>query len=459
MNATSDANLRRDPQRGSVQKPVLWIASIALLAALAGGGIFLWKSGDAQPAKPPSRLAGTVTEFSLSQIPAVTQQPTPVAKPGPTSSATVKPAVEPRSKPDDGTGTQVVVVRKPDLPASSSTSPSPPSKTAGVSATPAPPTTIGPYSPQKPQPLVPLAPITPPPMPSAASQQPLKPTPEPVTIVATRPPVAPQTVASTSISHPPMPPPQRVLFSDSFRRADAGPWALGMSDLAFGGSARVLYLPLGGGPNVVGAIICGGVLQNKSLDYGGIQFARSLNDRGVDIGQDLNIRADIFVPTDAERHITQAGPYFRSRAAAAGDGIIGGTSAGYWIMLCSNGEVIVKLLNGAAPSPFAASSGRLPGFDPRAYHTLEMAAQGESLEVALDGRLLMFRQAGRYVTRVRIPPVWLGPPPTGFNNGTAGIWFGCEDNRGKIGGQCVANLVVTRYGPLSGLPVYNPYTR
>ena len=256
-----------------------------------------------------------------------------------------------------------------------------------------------------------------------------------------------------------MPPPQRVLFSDSFRRADAGPLALGTTDLAFGGSARLLYLPLCGGPNIVGAIIRGNSLQNRSLDYGGVQFARSLNERGVDIGQDMNIRADIFVPTDAERHITQAGPYFRSRAAAAGDGIIGGTSAGYWVVLCSSGEVIIKLLNGNAPSPFVASSGRVPVFDWRVYHTLEVAVQGESLEAALNGRLLMFRQAGRYVTRVRIPPFWQGPPATGFNNGTAGIFFGCEDNRGKIGGQSAANLVVMRYTPLSNLPVCNPYTR
>ncbi|MDB6148303.1 MAG: hypothetical protein JWO45_1967, partial [Spartobacteria bacterium] len=67
-------------------------------------------------------------------------------------------------------------------------------------------------------------------------------------------------------------------------------------------------------------------LENSGLDFGGIQFATSLAERGANLGQDLNIRADLFVPNDSAGNITQAGPYFRSRAAAAGDGIFGGTS-------------------------------------------------------------------------------------------------------------------------------------
>ena len=37
------------------------------------------------------------------------------------------------------------------------------------------------------------------------------------------------------------------------------------------------------------------------------------------------------VPADAAGHSTGAGPYFRSRRAYAGDGLMGGTSAGYFV--------------------------------------------------------------------------------------------------------------------------------
>jgi hypothetical protein len=46
----------------------------------------------------------------------------------------------------------------------------------------------------------------------------------------------------------------------------------------------------------------------------------------------------------------QAGPYFRSRAAAPGDGIVGGASRGYWVQLHSNGMVRIKRLNPHADS-------------------------------------------------------------------------------------------------------------
>jgi hypothetical protein len=49
---------------------------------------------------------------------------------------------------------------------------------------------------------------------------------------------------------------------------------------------------------------------------------------GATQAQDLYIRVDLLVPASAAG-VVQAGPYFRSRAASPGDGIIGGSSAGY----------------------------------------------------------------------------------------------------------------------------------
>jgi TIR domain len=255
-----------------------------------------------------------------------------------------------------------------------------------------------------------------------------------------------------------LPPPADILFSDSFRRADAGQWDIGQGDMAFGGRARFFYLPIFGGTRPVGAVIRANALENGGLDFGGIQFAASLAERGANLGQDMNMRVDLFVPTDAARNITQAGPYFRSRAAAAGDGIFGGTSSGYWVALYSTGEVKVEVLNGRPGDPIVAASGTPSDFDPRRMHTIEVAVSGGNLEVALDGYLLGFDQNGQTVTTVDIPPFWNGPPVIGVNDGTAGLCFGAKTNRGKIGGQRATNLVVTTFRSLSGLPVKNQRT-
>lgn len=123
--------------------------------------------------------------------------------------------------------------------------------------------------------------------------------------------------------------------------------------------------------------------------------------RGENIGQDLNIRVDLLVPPDATGNITQAGPYIRSRAAASGDGIIGGTSAGYWVQLHSSGEVKVRGLN---PNAIIAFSGIPALFDNAIFHKLEIAAQGDQLQAALDGHLLTFNQNDALVTAVALPP-------------------------------------------------------
>ena len=249
------------------------------------------------------------------------------------------------------------------------------------------------------------------------------------------------------------PPSADVLFSDSFRRADTNQWGVGQGDMAFGGRARFFYLPIFGGANPTGAVTQAGALENNGRDFGGVQFATSLAERGANLGQDLNIRCDLLVPTNAAGDVTQAGPYFRSRAAAAGDGIFGGTSAGYWVALYGTGEVKVRVMNGRPDDPFVATSGTPRSFDTQRFHTLEIAASGSTLQVSLDGYLLTFEQNGQLVTTVDIPPFWDGPPAVGANDGTAGLCFGAENNRGKIGGQRAKNLVVTTFHPLAALPV------
>lgn len=250
----------------------------------------------------------------------------------------------------------------------------------------------------------------------------------------------------------PQPPLTNVVFSDSFSRAAGDRCALGAADQPFGGTSTRYYLPIFPYNNVpanpIGASIANGALQNDYQDFGGVQFASTSavcsGARGADMGQNLDIRVDLLVPGDASGLPTAAGPYIRSRAAAGGDGIIGGESAGYWIQLYSTGEVKIKRLS---PQAFVAVSGAPASFDTSVFHTLEIAAQGSSLQVALDGRLLTFTQDGARVTTVAIPLT------SGNNNGTAGIGFSAETNRGKLGGQRADNLVVAAYRSLSGLPV------
>ncbi|MBI4671923.1 MAG: hypothetical protein HY741_09700 [Chloroflexi bacterium] len=256
----------------------------------------------------------------------------------------------------------------------------------------------------------------------------------------------------------PTSPPAAPQVSDDFTRPDAGPCQLGLSNNTLGGDRQLFYLPIfpSGGTdptNPIGANLVSGALQNNGLDYGGVQFA--LTDacaqpigmvRGADMGQDLNLRADLLTPTDAAGHVSQAGPYVRNRAAAMGDGIIGGEAAGYWVQLESTGEVKLKRVN---PSGVIATSCKPASFDTTVFHTLEIAAGGNQLQVALDGKLLTFTQNNELVIALLIPPT------AGSNDGTAGIAFGAEANRGQIGGQRADNLAVTAYRSLDGLPVQN----
>jgi hypothetical protein len=143
-----------------------------------------------------------------------------------------------------------------------------------------------------------------------------------------------------------------VLLSDSFDRPDADRCELGQLDLAFGGSGSHYYLPLwpGGGvdpANPIGADIAGWILgpthpselHNNGLDFGGVQVTTLPNScnntsiRGENLGQNLKIHMDVLVPGGGAGIITRAGPYFRSRAAARGDGLYGGQNSGYWVQL------------------------------------------------------------------------------------------------------------------------------
>jgi hypothetical protein len=132
--------------------------------------------------------------------------------------------------------------------------------------------------------------------------------------------------------------------------------------------------------------------------------------------------------------------------------VIGGTSAGYWVQLHSTGEVTVKALN---PGETVATTGwPTAAFDASVFHTLEVAFQGDALQVALDGRRLTFTQNGNVVTTVSIPA---SQAPGATNQGAAGVLFACENHRGQIGGQYARNLVVSSYQPLAAAaPNDNP---
>jgi DNA-binding winged helix-turn-helix (wHTH) protein len=210
------------------------------------------------------------------------------------------------------------------------------------------------------------------------------------------------------------------------------------------------YLPISYSGLVIGPRRAGDIsapFLQGGAGYGGMQLAISdgacgiQSLRGADAGQNLRISADFLVPIDSQGNATEAGPYFRSRAAMAGDGIIGGTSAGYWLQLHSSGLVRVKRLN---PQATVAFSNPESDFDPTVFHRLAMEARGEWLAVWLDGKPVSFVHDGKMELEVSIPPAWNGPPRLGQNQGAAGVGFSSELSHGKAGGQRVKNLQVTR---------------
>jgi hypothetical protein len=193
-----------------------------------------------------------------------------------------------------------------------------------------------------------------------------------------------------------------------------------------------------------------GELIHQGLDYAGIQLAAQRQDcpvarlRGADLGQDLTITVELLVPRSASGDLVQAGPYFRSRAAAPGDGIMGGTSAGYWVQLHSSGKVSVKCLNPAHTVAFTQPSA---AFDDRAFHRLEVAVRGEELKASLDGRALTFNQGDRLTGIVQVQPHWERVPEAGQNHGTVGIAFSSEPLRPQAGGQRARGFTVRPDSP------------
>jgi DNA-binding winged helix-turn-helix (wHTH) protein len=212
----------------------------------------------------------------------------------------------------------------------------------------------------------------------------------------------------------------------------------GSTDLT--SASAYYYLPVMSGA----ARIENGEIVNSGLDIGGIQLARSdgacgaASLHGAPIGQDLYLSAELKVPVGPNALQSDAGIYFRSRKAHAGDGIMGGTSAGYWVRLNSGGRITVRCLNPGRVVAFANA----PDFVPEEYHRLELIAIGSVLKVGLNGKLVEFDQDGKLTTSVSIPSVWEGPPKVGDDDGTVGVAFAADLNRGRLGGQRVRNFIV-----------------
>jgi len=205
-------------------------------------------------------------------------------------------------------------------------------------------------------------------------------------------------------------------------------------------AATYYFLPLVGAvPNFVN-----GEIRNSGRDIGGVQLASSNGTcstttlDGVTLPQDLYLSAELKTPGDTDRLRTEAGIYFRSRQAHAGDGIMGGTSGGYWVRLRTGGQVMVTCLNPARVVAFTT----VAGLAPEEFNRLEVTAIGTALEVSLNGKLLEFDQGGKRTTRVSIPPEWDGPPKVGANEGAVGIAFSADLNRGGAGGQAARNFIV-----------------
>jgi len=189
-------------------------------------------------------------------------------------------------------------------------------------------------------------------------------------------------------------------------------------------------------------------LQNNGQDLGGVMLTGQpgacddTSIRGINMGEDLYVAVDVLVPTDANNHITQAGPFLRGRAAARGDGLGGGSNTGYWTVLDSTGYVrIVDLSNSSTIAEFT-----LANFNPAHFYKVEMTAQGTSVRAKVSGPVVD-RSGGNY--REVILAATVSQTQTGAaTDGTVGISFGAGPNRGLIGGQRADNLIVGEYRSL-----------
>lgn len=235
-------------------------------------------------------------------------------------------------------------------------------------------------------------------------------------------------------------PPATILSSDTFDRPDAGQNTLGKTDLGLGGTLVYCYVPIWSGAAIVSK-----TLRNNGTGYGGVQFGQpgsgsSCSFRGQDIGQNLNLAVDLLIPRDSSGNSAMAGPYFHNRGAAAADGILGGDSGGYWVQLDSSGRI--KVVD-AHTASVIANSNQPASFDNTAFHRLEVAVSGKTLQVTLDQVLVTFTQGSGTTSTVSIPATG------GSNNGTGGVAFGLVSGSGRVGGASADNLIVTEYRALS----------
>ncbi len=260
---------------------------------------------------------------------------------------------------------------------------------------------------------------------------------------------------STSVTFTITAPATNVLFSDSFARPNATEDNLGQADLSQGGTGTYYYVPI-----FAGAVIDSHTLQSNGAYDGGVEFTTSSDTgatRGTSVGQDLDIAVSLMVPQGSGASSSYAGIFFRSRAAYTGDGIVGGEpfdpSGGYWVRLSSTGVIQVVDLRTNAVTAFTAQPA---SFNATVFHTLEVAFQGNDLQVALDGVLQDFNAGGNFVA---IPPTGLPGDTTlsgdssAGNDGTAGIAFGNQPNAGGASGAAAQNLIVASYSSIANLPV------
>ena len=246
-----------------------------------------------------------------------------------------------------------------------------------------------------------------------------------------------------------------VLFSDSFDRPSATEDNLGQADNSLGGTGTYYYVPI-----FNGAVIESNTLESNSTGTGGVEFTTSSDTsatRGTSVGQDLDITVSLLVPAGSGGSSSYAGIFFRSRAAFTNDGIVGGEpfdpSGGYWVRLASTGVIqVVDLRNNMV----TAYTARPASFNATGFHTLEVAFQGNGLQVALDGVLQNFNEGGNTVA---IPSTGLPGDTTltgdvsAGNDGTAGIAFGDPPEGGGASGGEVKDLIVTSYSSIASLPV------
>ena len=169
---------------------------------------------------------------------------------------------------------------------------------------------------------------------------------------------------------------------------------------------------------------------------------------GENLGQNLNLAAALTVPTDSQGDVSEAGLFFQSKADARGDNLFDGTNAGFWGNLQSTGQVEVARLD---TQRVVAYSGYPLSFNTTVSHNLQVAVQGNQLQIELDSDLLAMSIAGLVSTVVTLPTT------SGSNGRRRGCALRRRPNPNEISGQRADNLVISTYSSLTGLPVQDNF--